>query len=436
MLETNPKRESSTGSLNPGRWFGYYAGYSRRFVQDTIEFLRLRPDDPVLDPWNGSGTTTEVLHEAGLVGKGFDINPAMVLVAKARLLRSDVTPSHLSLCDTILGSTKQAESVLPEEPLSVWFSPSSAAALRRIECSIQRVLIPGGYQRLAASATLGHVSPLAAFFYVALFRTIRQFLGAFVASNPTWIKDPASSSARLRPSTGTLHEAFRSEVSLMFDSAGPFHARPATTRAHVEIGDSMSLSLENGWAMAVIGSPPYCTRIDYAVATKPELAALGMTSAEFRTLRSRMVGTPLVVDGSLEPDKRWGETCARFLERVRRHYSRASKGYYFKNHLQYYRCLFASVSEIDRVLRRPDGRAVLVVQDSHYKDVHNDLPRITAEMLSHFGFGLVARRDHYLTRTKAAVNTRSHKYRTKSDATESVLLFERRAKGDSCSMSR
>lgn len=220
----------------------------------------------------------------------------------------------------------------------------------------------------------------------------------------------------------------------MFESAGPFQNRPAATRTSVEIGDSTRLPLEAGWAAAVIGSPPYCTRIDYAVATKPELAVLGATSAEFRRLRARMLGTPLIVRANQEPDERWGETCVRLLKKIRQHHSHASEGYYYKNHLQYFRRLFASFSELSRVVRPRGGRAVLVVQDSHYKDIHNDLPRITTEMLSQCGFDLAMRHDHYLSVTKAAVNTRSQRYRTESDATESVLVFDRQVKEPSCSM--
>ena len=44
------------------------------------------------------------------------------------------------------------------------------------------------------------------------------------------------------------------------------------------------------------------------------------------------------------------------------------------------------------------GRAVLVVQDSYYKDVHNDLPTITAEMAQSVGLKLQRREDFRLQR--------------------------------------
>src|SRR5580692_6090361 len=53
----NPKRE---GKVLPGRtnWYPYYAGFSHDFAQTLMRSLRLERGSRVLDPWNGSGTTT------------------------------------------------------------------------------------------------------------------------------------------------------------------------------------------------------------------------------------------------------------------------------------------------------------------------------------------------------------------------------------------
>lgn len=53
-------------------WYRYYAGYSRAFVTDTIDHLGLTKGSTILDPWNGSGTTTAVAAEAGYEVVGFD----------------------------------------------------------------------------------------------------------------------------------------------------------------------------------------------------------------------------------------------------------------------------------------------------------------------------------------------------------------------------
>ena len=66
---------------------------------------------------------------------------------------------------------------------------------------------------------------------------------------------------------------------------------------------------------------------------------------------------------------------------------------------------------------------MLVVQDSHYKDVHNDTPGILLEMASLAGFSDGHRHDFPIRRTKAAMNPRARVYRTSSSAVESVLTL-------------
>lgn len=422
MLARSPKRAPQTAH-NPSRWFGYYAGYSPAFVADT--YLEPNRDAVLADPWNGSGTTTEVVQQCGFVGRGFDLNPAIVLVAKARLLRADIKPSHLSICDTILrGARRLADfDFLPEEPLAIWFAPSSAGTLRGLERPIQSVLIAQSiHTRLATASTLATVSNLAAFFYVALFRTVRHFLDPFTTSNPTWIKEPSSPRARLRPTADAIRSTFRAEVRMMFETAGPRSRRSRTSRTTVEIGDSTCIPLASASATAVVSSPPYCTRIDYAVGTQPELAVLAASRVDFQALRSSMLGTPLTTGPRPALDSKWGTTCTALLDKIKTHPSHASGTYYYNNHVLYFDRLFRSLAEIARILRAP-GQCILVVQDSYYKGILNDLQTITTEMLAHFSLEPRLRHDHYLRATKAAVNTWSLKYRAESTATESVLAF-------------
>src|SRR5690606_20536484 len=102
-------------------------------------------------------------------------------------------------------------------------------------------------------------------------------------------------------------------------------------------------------------------------------------------------------------DARWGDTCTRLLDRIRRHPSKSSSGYYLRNHLQYFDGLFESLAELDRVLK-PTGSCTIVVQDSWYKDVHTDLAAITKEMCLSHEWRFVGRDDHRVKRTYASIN--------------------------------
>src|SRR5438128_2141314 len=87
-VETRPR----SPKLHPVRTkppaYRYYAGFSPDFVRDVIVGLSLGPTDLLVDPWNGSGTTTTIAEELGIPSWGGDVNPAMIVIAKARLLGS------------------------------------------------------------------------------------------------------------------------------------------------------------------------------------------------------------------------------------------------------------------------------------------------------------------------------------------------------------
>lgn len=173
----------------------------------------------------------------------------------------------------------------------------------------------------------------------------------------------------------------------------------------------------------VLTSPPYCTRIDYTAATRVELAVLepllGMTPDE---LGAKMIGSTQVPKLPIEANKAWGPTCSRFLRAVRSHPSKASAGYYYSTHLDYFDKMSRSLDALASGLK-PEGLAVLVVQDSYYKDVHNDLPKIIGEMGKAAGLRLARTERYAWTQSMSRINPHTKAYKRPSHATEAVLCF-------------
>nr|WP_041284714.1 DNA methyltransferase [Desulfoscipio gibsoniae] len=71
------------------------------FVKDVLDRITIQKGATVLDPWNGSGTTTLVAAERGYKAIGFDINLVMFIVAKAKALDRGVANSIPSLARNI-----------------------------------------------------------------------------------------------------------------------------------------------------------------------------------------------------------------------------------------------------------------------------------------------------------------------------------------------
>lgn len=421
VMFSNPKRSKGTATHKES-WFNYYAGFSAAFVRTVLEQLLPDLKGNVLDPWNGSGTTTTTAHELGVSSMGLDLNPVMAVVAKAKLLAPRVQESLIPLAVDIIAKAAATSCELrPDDPLLEWFSPSGASGIRALEQAIRKLLTPlEDSERLHTAESLGAVSDLAAFFIVAVFRTVRSFIGRYQASNPTWIKRPRNLRERVRPKARTICETFLRHVGDMIGGIVPIAHETTTT---ITLGSSEHLPLPSSSVQAVIASPPYCTRIDYAVATKPELAVLGCPlHTDFQALRRRMLGGVVVSSDQPRPDESWGRSCLKLLNQVRSHPTKGSESYYYKLFLQYYGSIRRSLEEIDRTLVE-NGHCVLVVQDSHYKEVRVDVAGHITEMACDMGWALEKRQDFETRLVMARLNPKSQKYRTHSGATESVLWF-------------
>lgn len=428
LIVKNPKRDHRSSSRR-AHWYPYYAGFSDDFAVSLLASLDLEKKSRVLDPWNGSGTTTLAAASLGLDAVGYDLNPVMVLVAKARLLGGNEQPSIIPLSEDIISkATHVTDTCATDEPLILWFSPSSAQVLRHIEISIQKLLVDDRvYQGVNELKSLRKISSIASFYYVALFRTVRYFLRPFFSSNPTWIKTPANKRFRVKPSMASILNQFRAEVEKMSNSikSEDFHGFNKTPQARIDIGDSLNVKPSSTKTEVILTSPPYCTRIDYASATRAELAVLGFgSSGDYDRLRRSLIGTTTVPKSKNYIRDRWGPTCNQFLDNIEAHSSKASASYYFKNHIEYFDRIEKSVKSLASVLAN-SGHMFLVVQDSYYKDLWNDLPTIISEIAESHNLNVMGRYDFSHGRTMAGINRGTKQYRKTSRATESVLWVQK-----------
>jgi hypothetical protein len=106
------------------------------------------------------------------------------------------------------------------------------------------------------------------------------------------------------------------------------------------------------------------------------------------------------------------------------HTSRASSTYYLKTHIDYFDKVNRSISNIYSSLKNGGG-AVLVVQDSRYKEIHNDVPSILVEMAAHHGLELKRRDDFEVKTSMSGMNPRARAFSKHSKIIESVLCFQK-----------
>ena len=432
---SSPKRVPSSDKKSVD-FYHYYAGFSPKFVRDVLTCIDINPNAIIMDPWNGSGTTTQVARNLGFSAIGFDINPVMIIVAKAKLLNctNAIKQKLLLNLKSIIETAEsfQGEQFLYGDPLETWVEPESAICFRDFERAVQLRFIGDQYTVIYARKSLASISDIASFYYLALFKTLRKFLIAYVSSNPTWIKKPLKKDELIHPTSEEIYMELQKQVhdmmnALVTDELNNYGTNSAITQ--IERASSESIPLPNSSVDIVISSPPYCTRIDYAVATSPELAMLGCSMEnDLKILRDSMIGTPTINGGISKIKSEWGPSIESFLKIVEIHDSKAAKSYYHKNYIQYFNTIYNSLGEINRTLVK-SGQCILVVQDSYFKGIRNDLPKMYCEMANSLGWVMLDRIDYPIKRTMAGCNRRAKKYRSGSEAIESVLIFKKNERG-------
>ncbi|MBN2970663.1 site-specific DNA-methyltransferase [Roseomonas aeriglobus] len=425
----SPKRDASAKRGWSG-FFPYYAGFPDRFASELIASATLDREAVVWDPWNGSGTTTYAASSLGLNAVGGDINAVMLIVARARLLPVSEADSLVPVASRVIEAAARSRvKARQDDPLALWFDAPTTARLRALDHAIRSHLVSSDTVRLAPSSLLQKMSGLAASLYVSLFHLCRSKLSELQSSNPTWYRRELAGNSRISITRDDLNRTFLALVTSMKDALVSVPTMQFQERGHVSLymGDTANSHHTDRLFDFVLTSPPYCTRIDYAASTRIELAIVGPWLAiDVNDLSRAMIGTTKVPRDEPSPRKAWGSECIGFLKKVRDHTSKASRSYYYKNHLDYFDKMAKSMGSISSRLKK-DAVAVLIVQDSYYKDVHNPLPLIITEMAAQVGLSQIDQKDFNSVRSMSGINSSSTIYREHKRPVESVIVFR---KGD------
>jgi SAM-dependent methyltransferase len=411
---TNPKRRRTAEGW--ADLFPYYAGYPETFASDLLASAGLREGARIFDPWNGSGSTTSAAASLGMTATGYDLNPVMVVVAKAKLLPRSEWTALRPLSKRIIQYARIELKSVTNDPLHQWFDDRTTGFIRALEGSVRAHLID--------RSTVDELSTLASVFYVALFSTVRELARPFRSSNPTWLKAARSAEERLAVSRNEIERNFYDAIDRARESCKDGSLSPECSAiVRLQCANSTYVRPRKGSIDFVLTSPPYCTRLDYTAATRVELAVLSPIAAVSRSeLSLGMLGSIRVPKRRVVRRPAWGKEALRLLAHVRSHDSHASDTYYYQTHLDYFSKLERSLRNCAEALR-PSGRLALVVQDSYYKGERNDLQLIVTEMMESMGLSLDQRADFASSRSMRHINSRSKAYGGRSGVTESVLVF-------------
>lgn len=412
-----PPSPKQSNSLHKRPWYAYYAGFSQEFVKATL-LNDLGAPYYVIDPWSGSGTTSAVCAHLGRASIGVDINPALTVIASARITPVSIRDSLVPLARRLIGYSEDNPAATSlRDPLSKWFQTPTVGRLRSLERAISTSLVEPDNR--ASNNTL---PVLSSFFYVALFATTRQLLTGFASTNPTWIRSSLEQSRLLNPSWSQLSQSFLSHCeyySRLLSIDNDSYLQP--THPFIT-GSATSLPFEDGTFDACLTSPPYATRIDYIIATLPELAVLGIDESQVAELRKKSTGTPVVRGNNPVSHTLTSATGLKLLDIVSNHPSKGSRSYYYPWLHKYLVNLRGGLSEASRVVK-PEGHLAVVVQDSYYKEHRIDLQTFVTEEMDSLGRELVKERRFAARNLLSRMNPRALAHAPTRMNVESLLVF-------------
>lgn len=225
------------------RWYVFPHSFTSELVHALIEDWGLTPNDRILDPFVGAGTTLLAAKERRIPATGYDLSPLAILAARVKVT------NHSSERLTELWS-RLVQQIQPAQ----WNGTSQQYA-DLVHRALPGKLL-GAFEALDRAIMRLEAAQIERdFFRLALLSTIPEYSSAIATGG--WLKW-----VRRRKSISTLPEAFTKHVNVMLeDTKLSTTSRRSSWRA--EQTDARSLPDAGGTYSAVITSPPYPNRHDY-----------------------------------------------------------------------------------------------------------------------------------------------------------------------------
>jgi len=367
---STPTTFADNRALPVHRWFRFPAGYSGTWVTDYLR--ELGPAGQVLDPFAGCGTTPLAAQQGGWVSIGIEAHPFLARVARAKLAWT-ASPAALRKSAATAVAHAKPNHAAPEPPLLTrCYDAVTLAELRGLQAVVDE----------SADELL----------WLALVAILRSCSHAGTA--PWQYVLPERRKGRVAAPSA----AFLAQVAAMADDMEALQSSVGIpVAAQVADGDARTCDVvADGWADAVVTSPPYANNFDYADAARLEMCFLGGAdgwgdlSELRRTLTrscSQQVGrvavTPLLEDPSVAPIR--GELVAVYDALRAERASRAGHKAYDVMVAAYFVDMAATWQALRRVCRR-DATVCMVVGDSAPYGVPVPVERWLGELALAAGF--------------------------------------------------
>lgn len=277
-------------------WYRFVLSFPPHFVREYLERFEVRPNQLVLDPFCGTGTTLVECKKQGRPSAGIEANPIACFASKVKVDWGIRPEGLLKYARQIAEETlsKLEASGIEDEPRPPLFRTSRKGSpqLRSLPLETSKLLLSGSISDLPLHKCLTLLAVLderkgsrfAGHARLALAKALVSQISNLEFGPEVGVGPPKADTAVVKPWL-TCVESMAEDLKLLRDKQ--------SVPVAVYQSDSRSLSkiLQSKSVDVVITSPPYPNEKDYTRTTRLESVLLGLirTKLDLRSLKSDLV---------------------------------------------------------------------------------------------------------------------------------------------------
>ena len=341
-----------------------YHRYPAKFIPQIVNRILQdysKPNDVVLDPFGGCGTTSLECLLNSRHSISIDINRVAVMISKAKTnhLSNGVLRRKNEVLLNKLQRQKSRRDCYPSahQRLKYWFKRSQYNKLMRIYLALE-----------------SESNPKYRLFYKVCFSNILKQCSIWYSKSIKPMQDP--SKLNINP-----QESFERHLSYMTKRNKEFgnlisKSDTGSNKCSVSHGDARRLTLRNSEVDLIVTSPPYVTSYEYA--DIHQLSSLWFKHVhDVVKMKKDFVGTLI---SSEEHSNIVLPSLKRTVKKIKKFDGRLSRQVN-----NYFHDIDGCYSEMNRVLKK-NGYLALIIGNTEYKGVKIDNLGISAELLKNHGF--------------------------------------------------
>ncbi|HET6567405.1 MAG TPA: DNA methyltransferase [Rhodothermales bacterium] len=383
-------------------WYRFVLSYPPHLVRDYLKRFGLEPDQTVLDPFCGTGTTLVECKKVGVPSVGLEANPVVEFAARTKT-RWDVDPDGLmSHAREIADTTRHilSREGVEDEPFFQIPPPDDEISLQSLSPEQERLVITNSISSRPLHKVLRLLEVMEGRREDAVYDYERLALAKQLVYS--------ISNLRFGPEVGVGKQKEDAPVvgpwllgvrNMSDDLRGVGDRKRVPTKVHLADARGLSEVLEPGSIDAVITSPPYPNEKDYTRTTRLESVLLGFLNSrdDLRQHKRNLLRSNTRTVYKKDEDEQWVvrnatvQALADAIETRRLELGKTSgfERLYARVVRLYFGGMARHLEELKRVLRPGAQLAYVVGDQASYFRVLIRTGEVLAEIAESLGYEVV-----------------------------------------------